>query len=334
VAEAFELRAVVLFDLNSSRSYLAGPEDLTVPAGTFQKILAGEIERAESPGSRFAVIRLGTKPAGVLAIRGIVSDTALDAISSLVAIGLERARTQEVESLAKAARQSEELKSTLLDAIAHEFKTPLTSIKAATTTVLAEDHLTGQDRELLGIVNEETDRLNNLVSDAIQMSRIEAGKFKLRRFLVSPTQVIEAVITQMHARLEDRPVETSVAPNATRVYIDRDLIQLSLRQLVDNALKHAPGKSPIQVGAELDNSEVRFWVRDDGPGISTAEADRVFERFYRGRLNRHAVPGSGIGLSVVREIARAHGGDASVESSPGKGSRFMIRLPLTTEELP
>ncbi len=334
VAEAFELRAVVLFDLNSSRSYLAGPEDLTVPAGTLQKILAGEIERAESPGSRFAVIRLGTKPAGVLAIRGIVSDTALDAISSLVAIGLERARTQEVESLAKAARQSEELKSTLLDAIAHEFKTPLTSIKAATTTVLAEDHLTGQDRELLGIVNEETDRLNNLVSDAIQMSRIEAGKFKLRRFLVSPTQVIEAVITQMHARLEDRPVETSVAPNATRVYIDRDLIQLSLRQLVDNALKHAPGKSPIQVGAELDNSEVRFWVRDDGPGISTAEANRVFERFYRGRLNRHAVPGSGIGLSVVREIARAHGGDASVESSPGKGSRFMIRLPLTTEELP
>jgi two-component system sensor histidine kinase KdpD len=334
VAEAFELRAVALYDLNSSRPYLAGPEDLAVPVDTFQRILAGEIERTDTPDSRLAVIRLGTKPAGVLAVRGSVSDTALDAISSLVAIGLERARTQEIEGLAKAARQSEELKSTLLDAIAHEFKTPLTSIKAATTTVLGEDHLTGQDRELLGIVNEETDRLNNLVSDAIQMSRIEGGKFKLRRFPVSPNQVIETVLTQMRARLEDRPVETAVAPNATRVYIDRDLVQLSLRQLVDNALKHAPGKSPIQLGAELGSSDVKFWVSDDGPGISAAEADRVFERFYRGRLNRQAVPGSGIGLSVVREIARAHGGEAFVESSQGRGSRFTIQLPLTTDELP
>ena len=334
VAEAFQLGALALFELKSSRTYLAGPEDLTVPAGTFQRVLAGEIERTDSSDSRFAVIRLGTKPAGVLAVRGIVSDTALDAISSLVAIGLERARTQEIENLAKAARQSEELKSTLLDAIAHEFKTPLTSIKAATTTVLAEDHLTGQDRELLSIVNEETDRLNNLVSDAIQMSRIEGGKFKLRRSLVSPNQVIETVIAQMRTRFEDRPVETAVAPNATAVYIDRDLIQLSLRQLVDNALKHAPGKSPIELGADLGTSDVRFWVRDDGPGISAAEADRVFERFYRGRLHRHAVPGSGIGLSVVREVARAHGGDAFVESIPGKGSRFIIKVPLTADELP
>ncbi|HLK50173.1 MAG TPA: ATP-binding protein [Bryobacteraceae bacterium] len=333
VAEAFELRAVTLFDLKTSRNYLAGPEDLAVPAGTLQRILAGDAEHPALPDSRCAVIRLGTKPAGVLAVRGIVSDTALDAISSLVAIGLERARTQEVESLAKAARQSEELKSTLLDAIAHEFKTPLTSIKAATTTVLAEDHLTGQDRELLSIVNEETDRLDNLVSDAIQMSRIEGGKFKLRRSVVSPNQVIETVIAQMRPRLEDRPVVTAVAPNVSGISIDRDLIQLSLRQLVDNALKHASGKSPIEVGADLGGSEVRFWVRDDGPGISAAEADRVFERFYRGRLNRHAVPGSGIGLSVVREIARAHGGDAFVESIPGEGSRFIIKVPLATDEL-
>jgi two-component system sensor histidine kinase KdpD len=333
VAEAFELRAVALFDLNSSRAYLAGPEDLAVPADTFQKILAGEIERLDRSDSRFSVIRLGTKPAGVLAIRGIVSDTALDAISSLVAIGLERARTQEIESLAKAARQSEELKSTLLDAIAHEFKTPLTSIKAATTTVIARDRLIDEDCELLSIVNEETDRLNNLVSDAIQMSRIEGGKFKPRRALISPNQVIDTVIAQMHARLEDRPVENAIAGNLPAVFIDRDLIQLSLRQLVDNALKHAPGSSPIELGAELGSSDVRFWVRDDGPGISAAEADRVFERFYRGRLNRPAVTGYGIGLSVVRQIARAHGGDAFVESIPGRGSRFIIRLPLTKDAL-
>ena len=333
VAEAFDLQAVALFDTHSGQTYMAGPEDLTFPPDILQRALSGEIERADRPDSRFAVIRLGTKPAGVLAFRGIVSDAAIDAICSLVAIGLERARTQEIETLAKAARQSEELKSTLLDAIAHEFKTPLTSIKAATTTVIAGNRLTGQDRELLSIVDEETDRLNNLVSDAIQMSRIEGGKFKLRRTRVSPNQVINTVTAQMRARLEDRPVENAIVTNLTDVYIDRDLIQLSLRQLVDNALKHAPGKSAIRLGAGIGDSDVQFWVSDDGPGITAPEAERVFERFYRGRSHRNAVPGSGIGLSVVREIARAHGGDAFVESSPGKGSCFIIKLPLTTEEL-
>ena len=335
VAEAFELRAVALYDLTSEQTYLAGPEDLAVPVEVVHQALAGESGTvADESGSRFAVIRLGTRPAGVLALRGVVSDTAVDAISSLVAIGLERARTQEIENLAQAARRSEELKSTLLDAIAHEFKTPLTSIKAATTSVLADPQFTGQYREYLSIVNDETDRLNDLVSDAIQMSRIEGGKFKLHRSLVSPNELIETVVAQMRPRLEDRPVETIAGRELAAVYIDRDLIQLSLRQLLDNALKHAPGQSPIQIGAETRPSEVRFWVGDDGPGIAGADAERVFERFYRGRLTPHAVPGFGLGLSVVREIARAHGGDASITSVPGKGARFTVTLPLTKETLP
>ena len=333
VAQAFELRAVALYDVSSDESYLAGPEDLAIPTDILKRALSGQVDSsAIASDSRFAVIRLGTKPAGVLAVSGVISDVALDAVSSLVAIGLERARVQEAENRAKAARASEELKSTLLDAIAHEFKTPLTSIKAATTTVLADDQFTGQYRELISIVNEETDRLDNLVSDAIQMSRIEAGKFKLRRSLVSPNDVIDTVVAQMHSRLEDRPVKTDLARDVTRVYIDRDLIQLSLRQLVDNALKHAPGQSAIRIGTEYGDSQIRFWVADDGPGITPGEAARVFERFFRGNLNRHAVPGSGIGLSVVREIARAHGGDSSVESVPGKGSRFVIHLPLSEED--
>lgn len=332
VAQAFELRGVALYDARLEQVHLAGPEDVTIPADILQRGLAGEIDQAEAPDSRFAVIRLGTKPVGLLAIRGAVSTTAVDAISSLVAIGLERARSQEIENRAQAARQSGELKSTLLDAIAHEFKTPLTSIKAATTTVLADEQFTGQYRELLNIVNEETDRLDNLVSDAIQISRIEAGKVKLHRSLVSPKDVIDTVITQMRTRLEDRPVEKNVGAAISGVYVDRDLIQLSLRQLVDNAIKHAPGHTPIRIGAEARQTDFAFWVIDDGPGIANGEEERVFEKFYRGQANRHAVPGSGVGLSVVREIARAHGGDATAASEAGKGARFLITLPLTKEE--
>jgi len=332
VAQAFELRGVALYDARSGQVYLAGPEDVTIPAEILQRGLAGELDQAENSDCRFAVIRLGTKPAGVLAIRGAVSTTAVDAISSLVAIGLERARAQEIESRAQAARQGEQLKSTLLDAIAHEFKTPLTSIKAATTTVLADEQFTGQYRELLSIVNEETDRLDNLVSDAIQISRIEAGKVTLHRSLVSPNDVIDTVITQMRTRLEDRPVEKNVGAAVSDVYVDRDLIELSLRQLVDNAIKHAPGHTAIRIGAEGRQKDFAFWVIDDGPGIPTGEEEHIFEKFYRGQANRDAVPGSGVGLSVVREIARAHGGDASVASEAGKGSRFVITLPLASEE--
>jgi two-component system sensor histidine kinase KdpD len=333
VAKVFELRAVSLYDVSSGQQYMAGPEDLAIPDEVLKQAMAGKIESpAGGSDSRFSVIRLGTRPAGVLAVRGTVSDAAVDAISSLVAIGLERARTQEIENMAKAARQSQELKSTLLDAIAHEFKTPLTSIKAATTAVLTDQKFTGQNRELLNIVDQETDRLDNLVSDAIQMSRIEGGKFKLHRSLVSPQDVIETVIAQIRPRLEDRPVEKSVARDASAVYIDRNLIQLSLRQLVDNALKHAPGRSPIRIGAEVRERDVSFWVADEGAGIGGTDAEKIFERFYRGRSGAPAVPGTGIGLSVVREIARAHGGEASVASEPGKGSRFTIALPLVKEE--
>ncbi len=127
-------------------------------------------------------------------------------------------------------------------------------------------------------------------------------------------------------------MEKNVGAGVAGVFVDRDLIQLSLRQLVDNAIKHAPGHTPIRIGAETRQTDFAFWVIDDGPGIRNGEEERVFEKFYRGQANRHAVPGSGVGLSVVREIARAHGGDATVASEAGKGSRFVITLPLTKEE--
>lgn len=335
IAQVFEATGIAVFDKEADQIYKTGRienvSDIKLRDAALQSTAFHDSETNVS----VLPLTLGREPIGSMAIQsGSTSDTAIQAIGNLAAIAMERSRTEATASRMEAARQNEAMKSMLLDALAHEFKTPLTSIKAATTTVLADTQFTGEYRELLSIVDEETDRLNNLVSDAIQMSRIEGGKFRLRRSVVSPRGVIDSVIGQMRARLEDRPIQRTVAEDAPNVAIDRDLMQLSLRQLVDNALKHAPGHSAIEVGAEVENSHLRFWVLDDGPGIAPAEAERVFERFYRGQLNRHAVPGSGIGLSVVREIARAHGGDTFVESSPGKGARFIIDLPLYTEELP
>jgi two-component system, OmpR family, sensor histidine kinase KdpD len=332
IADQFEVPAVTLYDGASGRQYKAGPHDLVIPESILATALSGDIgARTDDLDSRIALIRLGKQPVGVLAIRGDVSDTSVDAISNLVAIGLERARARAAETRAEAARQSEELKSTLLDAIAHEFKTPLTSIKAAATTVLSGNGLGGEQRELLTIVDEETDRLNNLVTDAIQTLRIESGKSELNRSTVEFTELIAGVIGQMRLRLEDRPVDVRVDGRVPPLSLDSDLIRLALRQLIENAIKYSPAGSPIRIGADQLEGNVALWVADDGPGVASSEMARVFERFYRGDAVRHTVPGSGLGLSVVRDIARAHGGDAMAVPSP-QGSLFQLVIPVSENQ--
>ena len=324
------ISGVVLHDVATGREYIGGPEDLRVPPQILTAALSGDIgSRTDALDTRFSVIRLGGKPAGVLGLKGEISDTTVDAISNLIAIGLERVRTQEAENRAQAARQSEELKSTLLDAIAHEFKTPLTAIKAAITSVIGDQAIPETQRELLNIVDEEADRLNGLVTDAIETSRIEGGNFKLNLTEVQPGEIISSVIRQMGTRLQDRRIDVSAIPDGTPVTVDRELLQLALRQLFDNAVKYSPGFEGIRVGVERRDGSVVFWVADDGPGVPSADRDRVFNRFYRGSSQKHGVPGSGLGLAVVRQIARAHGGDAILADTQQRGARFEVIVPAT-----
>lgn len=330
VAKSFELPGVSLYDVASEKEYKAGSGDLSIPPDVLAAALSGDIgTRADSPDARFALIRLGGKPAGVLGLRGHVADATVDAIANLVAIGLERARTQEAENRAEAARQNDELKSMLLDAIAHEFKTPLTSIKAAATSVLADEGLSAAQRELLGIVDEETDRLNHLVSDAIEMSRIEGGRFRLNRSLVRPAELIQRVVRQMAPRLAEREVKYEIEAAVPETLLDRDLVELAIRQLIDNAAKYSPAGTPVRVGGAFREGKILLWVADSGPGVPPRERQHVFERFYRTPGSRHGVPGSGLGLFVVREVARAHGGDAVLAADATAGTRVEISLPVT-----
>jgi two-component system, OmpR family, sensor histidine kinase KdpD len=330
VARSFSIGGVVLHDVATGREYIGGPEDLSIPPQILSTALSGDISsRTDALDTRFSVIRLGGTPAGVLGLKGDISDTTVDAISNLIAIGLERVRTQEAENRAQTARKSEELKSTLLDAIAHEFKTPLTAIKAAITAVIGDPAIPETQRELLKIVDEEADRLNGLVTDAIETSRIEGGIFKLNLTEVQPREIISSVIRQMGTRLQDRRIHVSPIPDVTPVTVDRELVQLALRQLLDNAVKYSPAFQGIHVGVERRDGSVVFWVADEGPGVPSADRGRVFTRFYRGSSQKHGVPGSGVGLAVVRQIARAHGGDAILADTQGRGARFEVIVPAT-----
>lgn len=335
IAQSFAADAVALYDRESGEFFRAGPEDFHDSDGRLrQAAVEGTLFRDGAARSVVTSVRLGAQPIGSLGIHGVeLSDSALQGLSNLVAIGLERLRVQDAASKAEAARQSDELKSTLLDALAHEFKTPLTSIKAASTALLSSNGLKPeQQRELVSIVDEETDRLSVLVTEAIQMARIEAGRVVLRRESHSVRDLVESVLDKFRPAVADRNVQVNIADGLPPVWVDGELIEVALRQLIDNALKYSPPGSPVSLAAEAKDDRVIVSVADHGPGIAEAEQARIFEKFYRAEASRHQIPGAGLGLVIAREIIHAHGGEIWVDSRPGQGATFQFSLPSSTKE--
>ena len=330
IANIFDCRAVALYDAKSGDIFRGGAEDLPE--------IEGKLKQAVIQGSNgrdgtvlVTAINLGGQPIGSLALKGLaVSDGALQALLNLVAIALERVRTEETANRAEAARQSEEFKSTLLDAIAHEFKTPLTSIKAASTAMLSGS-LAAESRELATIIDEEADRLSFLVTEAVRMAQIEPGKIRLDRTPVDVGQLLRRVIRHFQSQADGRELKLMASEGLPRVWADHDLMSLALRQLIDNALKYSPPGSPIDVTAALKDTRVIIRVRDRGPGIPERERERIFDKFYRRPNTKLHVPGTGLGLYIAREITRAHGGEAWVEGGAGGGSEFCVSLPVMLE---
>lgn len=336
IREIFNIPALALYDRTADEIHRLGLEDITDieermrDATTHKTFL-----HAAREVTVLMPIHLSGQLIGSLAIRGApLSETALQALSNLVAVALEKARGQESANRAEAARQSEEFKSTLLDAIAHEFKTPLTSIKAAATAMLSSPAPGPEEgRELMTIVDEETDRLSRLVSEALQMAHIEAGEFRLNRAPHSVSQLICNLQEQMKSRTEGRQVQVSIADDFPMVEVDGELLVLALRQLLDNAVKYSPPDSPITIIAELESGYARMSVCNQGAGIPERERLRIFQKFYRGPTFRQRVPGTGMGLTIALAIARAHGGDITVENVAGGGSRFCLSVHAAHKEM-
>jgi two-component system, OmpR family, sensor histidine kinase KdpD len=208
----------------------------------------------------------------------------------------------------------------------------LTSIKAASTSLLSDSPaLSPQFRELAAIIDEETDRMNQLVTEAVRMSQIDAGKIRLERESVDVAQLLTRVVEQFESLTAGRALRANPSANLPRVSADAELLSLALRQLIDNALKYSPPGSPIGVVADLEGERVVIRVHDRGPGIPERERERIFDKFYRRGAVKDRVPGTGLGLYIAREILRTHGGDLWIESEPGEGSEFCAALPVLKE---
>lgn len=284
------------------------------------------------PDARVAVVplRLGVRVVGSLGVAGgPLSRETLEALSSLIAIAVERAGAIEKLSKAEAARESEQLRSALLDSVTHEFRTPLTAIKASVTSLLSNRGLDEAQRlELTTVINEESDRLNRLVGEAAEMSQLDAHQVELHLGAHSIQEAIDDAIARLAAALAGHTVGTVLPDNLPAVRIDVHRISEVIAQLLENAAKYSAPESPIRIATEVKNRSMMISIADRGPGIEDFDQSLIFEKFYRGRNQRLQVQGTGMGLAIAKAIVEAHGGELGVTSQPGHGSVFYFTVPI------
>jgi two-component system, OmpR family, sensor histidine kinase KdpD len=334
LAGTFELREATLYDRITGEFYRVAPEAWEGADEQLREAaVTGKAFRSADGRRQVTAIRLGAEPVASLATAGQqMPDFVAQGIANLVAIGLERARAQDLENQMEAARHSEQLRTTLIDAMAHELKTPLTSIKAATTSLLTATRQTEEGRqEMLKIADEEADRLRELIDDAIELARLDTATIAVAREIADVPETVRDVIAALSAEIDTRPVGLEAEEALPRTGFDRRLVKLAVKQLLDNALKYSPPESPVAIRIAREKEGIAIEIQNSGKAIPAVEQARIFDRFYRSPAVRHQVPGSGLGLSIAQRIAQAHQGALTVTSRPDQ-TIFRLTLPLFAEE--
>jgi two-component system sensor histidine kinase KdpD len=328
VQETFSVRSVSIMASDYPSVYRSSPD-----AEVDESLLRLTLLRGEptvQAGSAYVPLRLGVRTVGALSVAGYeLSLKTLDAIGSLAGLAIERVRALEALSKNQAMQENERLQSALLDSVTHEFRTPLTAIKTNVTTLLSgaplDDH---GKRELLTVIDEETDQLNRLVGEAAEMSQLDAGMFKLDLHLHSIQEALQPALEDAKASIENHPMEILVPPDLPMVRMDTQRIREVLMHLLDNAGKYSAPGTPIKVTAEVKSDRLVISVADRGIGIDSLEQTLIFDKFYRGGRQGYTAPGAGMGLPIAKFIAEAHGGTIGVVSQLGSGSVFSISLPI------
>src|SRR6266702_2156506 len=338
IVESFEAGAAELFLPQKDKFYRSGfgaahlDEEKMKTAFLHDELML-ETEHSEY----FIPVRLGLRPIGSLGISGAQrSRQSLEAVGTLVAIAIERARAVEQLAQTEAERQGERLKSALLDSITHDFRTPLTSMKASVSSLLSSSNSDfAQSRELLTIIDEECDRLNHLVEEAGEMAKLEAGELVLDLTPTPVEEIIRAALAHCKSALAGRQIDVRLSRNLPMVRADLERAKEALVQLIDNANLYSPKDQPITITAELTGDTVTTSVADRGPGIDDFEQTMIFDKFYRGKDQRYLVRGTGMGLPIAKAIIVAQQGNMSVTSQLGHGSVFSFTLPVdnTQKEL-
>jgi two-component system sensor histidine kinase KdpD len=333
VVETFGVEDSAIHLAERDKIYRSGVEieqlsstELKNVSATGEPIFDREHKRALVP------VSMGLRRLGSLGIAGdVLSRETLEAMSGLIAIAIERAGAVDTLMRSEASRESERLRSALLDSITHEFRTPLTSIKASVTSLKSEAAMNEeQRRDFVEIIDEESDRLNRLIGEAVEMARLDANEVKLD---LGPHRIQEALdraLEESRNVIADHPVEIRLPDNLPPAMMDVDWIRKVLQHLIENAVKYSSEGQPIFISGEVRNGRLITSVADRGMGIDDLERSMIFDKFYRGQSQRYRVQGTGMGLAIVKAIVEAHGGRIEVSSQLGNGSVFSFGLPVAS----
>jgi two-component system, OmpR family, sensor histidine kinase KdpD len=276
--------------------------------------------------SRGVVGVLGMRPAAPDLFEDPDQRHLLETFANQIALAVERGLLADEAQSAQVGIESERLRNTLLSSVSHDLRTPLAAITGGTSALL--DHTTPLDeparREVLLTMREEADRLNRLVQNLLEMTRLEAG-MQVRKEWHPIEEPIGAALAHFGARLKGRTVTTTIPPDLPLVPLDPVLIERVVANLVDNALKYTPPGSPIEISAGREGDGIVVEIVDRGPGLPSGDEGKVFDKFYRGI---RSVTGSGLGLAICRGLVEAHGGRIDAVNRPGGGAIFRFTLPV------
>jgi len=336
VVETFGARSAALFVSDRSDVYRSDQAGREIETGRLQSVAGrGELVVDSDNALAYVPLRLGVRSVGAIGISGItLSHESLEALSTMVAIAIERTRAIENVGKAEAARENEKLRSAILDSVAHEFRTPLTAIKASATSLIAGGLDELQQNELFAVINEESDRMDHLVEEATQMARLESKQVELEIVPHDIRDAIDRALQTAGKSVAGHSVKLETAEGLPSVDFDMELVVNVLRQLLENAAKYSPPQSPIQISVEKTPSQIIVSVADRGPGIDELEQALIFDKFYRGKDNRYSIQGTGMGLAIAKAVIEAHGGTIGVTSQLGQGSVFSFTLPLRSVCIP
>ncbi len=327
----FGFTEVALFARERNRIYRSSGNSLDLPADNLRDAAQRRDTITEGLHRCYTPLMMGVRSMGTLGLSGTLpSRETVEALASLIAIAVERADALEKLTRAEASRESERLRTALLDSITHELRTPLTAIKASITSVRENPTMnTDQKDEMYAVIEEEADRLNRLIAEAVEMAQLDAREVKLDMQPHAMREAVDAVLQELAETLRRNPVEVRLSESLPRVRIDLAYITKVLRHLLENAVKYSPEGSPIYISAEASEGTLTVNVADRGAGIDDLEQAMIFDKFYRGRERRGLIPGTGMGLAIVRAIVEAHHGKITCTSQMGHGSVFSFTLPIT-----
>jgi len=331
IQRVFRCDSAGIFDADSTRFAVAGPSDSGFESRAKDAYIGARDWFDVSDSAWFCVLRMGMRPVGALALRGGgIGETVARALASLVAVALERSHSLEKESQAEAARRSEQLRTAVLDALAHDVKTPLTAIRAASSGLLEVGSLPPAQSELVTLIDNEAGRLDEITNRLLGMARLDEKEVRLNPRSIRLEPLVRRAVTAFEVRAPGRPLRTSGLTDTMIVSGDEDLLEMGLAQLIDNAVKYSAPDSEIAIRAERQGNDIVLSVNNAGATIPPSDLERIFERFYRAAGTSHHVPGTGLGLSITRKIAAAHSGRVWATSDAEKGTTFFLALPACT----